>query len=217
MFAQSYNPFGVSDPFYLVNQVSYTEEQHRKRHLTQSRHLKSRRKDQQACHTPSALHGTEDDQEEMRRCRFEILERYNMHENSELGKNIVTGSQGGKFVSLGLQTEERYEAAKDWLSDLAGIPREVNVVQANDSFNDNLSETHDLWSRHGIDSRCHELSPLNSRVTEQHTHARNDQGRESEYVKGDCPPHLIAVEDEDEDDDDSLFFEEAFHGTNMSN
>ncbi|KAL7478006.1 hypothetical protein ACHAW6_003792 [Cyclotella cf. meneghiniana] len=170
-----------------------------------------RRNEHQARHVPSALHGTEDDEGEMRRCRFDILMRYNMHENTESAENIVTGSQGEQCDrDLRLQTEGPFEAPKEWFSDPGCIPREVNAMQVKDNISNYQSENQYLWSGQAtVDSGCHEPKSHSPRGMGQLFHASNDEVQESECLREGCPPHLIAGEDQDDDEeeDESLCLE----------
>ena len=169
MFAQSFNPFGVTDPFYLGNQSFYTDEWHRKRQLSRH-HLHTRRSEERQMQ----LHQT--DEEEMRRRRLEILKRY--MEKPETTDNIAT-------TSLGQDTEESDE--------MNCIPREVSIVQSQDSF-----DSEEL--RRPVRRR---QSSLESNQY-QFLHAENDEGEDLSC----CAqlPHLIGFDDLDEDaeDDESV-------------
>lgn len=127
-----------------------------------------------------------------------------MHENNESAQNIVTGSQEEQSCrALGLQTEGRLEALKDWFSDPGCIPREVDVMQVKDNIYDHQTEHHYLWSGHAaVDSGCHEPKSHSPRGIEQLIHASNDEVQESECLREGCPPHLIAGEDQDDDEED---------------
>jgi hypothetical protein len=70
MFAQSYNPHRVTDPFYLVK----PDELIRKRQAAQRRHSGAKRTEQQPHTMKSALR--KQDEDELRQCRLDILQRY---------------------------------------------------------------------------------------------------------------------------------------------
>ena len=111
MFAQSYNPLGVTDSFYLIKQPFRPDEQHRKQQMAR-RHVSTKKKGLQTHQIFSALHRFGEDEEEMRQCRLHILKKYmNKCESEYLH-------------------EEREEMNNDWHSDPGCVPREVNVILA---------------------------------------------------------------------------------------
>lgn len=114
MFAQSYNPFGVTDSFYLGKQSFCKDEQHRKQHMSPRRSAGAAKRKAHVSHQMlSSLRKTEEDEEEMRQCRLDILRRYMKKCESEH------------------QVEDRRDKEtleNDWHSDPGCIPREVNVI-----------------------------------------------------------------------------------------
>jgi hypothetical protein len=113
MFAQSYNPHSVTDPFYL-NLVK-PDERFRKRQTAQRRrHVGTKRQEKESHKMHSVLRKQDEDEDELRQCRLDILLRY------------MNKCQSEHQVDYGGDDEMKDD---DWHSDPGRcVPREVNII-----------------------------------------------------------------------------------------